>query len=139
MEFDRLIESILKESSNKDVFAIVYNDELINVGDDIPIDSFLGKHMGGPLRVRDETVFWTLGRLRLCDVQPKILTLPGNRKSVVIPDGFNKGTYHNVIRDNNIKGKIKRKLLKIFFQLGKLLLQNLAKNKITIGLASSEG
>jgi hypothetical protein len=97
MVFDRLIESILKEGSNKDVFAIVYNDKLINVGDDIPLDSLLGKHMSGPLRMRDEPVFWTLGRLRLRDVQPEILTFPGNRKIVVIPDGFNKGTYHSVI------------------------------------------
>jgi hypothetical protein len=107
MEFDRLVESILKESNNdKKIFVIIYNDIVISQGDDIPIDSFLNKHMSGPLKIQGEPISWELGRVSLTETQPEILTFNGGRKSVCIPDHFNKGTYLSIIRDNDIRGKI---------------------------------
>jgi hypothetical protein len=100
MEFNRLVEDILKENNNKEVFVIIYKENVIKEGDEIPIESLLNKNMGGPLKLGGEPITWILARVHLAQTHPKILTFNGGRKEVAVPDAFNEGTYFSIVRDN---------------------------------------
>jgi hypothetical protein len=71
MQFNKLINSILKESAENVKYCIYYKGEMINVGDVVPIEAMIGDMAGG-LTMGGKDITWAVDNIRLTACQPKI-------------------------------------------------------------------
>ena len=71
MQFNKLINSILKESTDHVKYCIYYKGEMLNVGDEVPIEAMIGDMAGG-VNMGGKNITWVVDSIRLADRQPKI-------------------------------------------------------------------
>ena len=88
MQFNKLINSILKESTEHGIY---YKGQMINVGDEVPIEAMIGDLAGG-LTMGGKDITWVVDSIRHTSRQPIIAPAPGRipDRSVYNTNGFGK-------------------------------------------------
>ena len=71
MQFNKIINSILKESAHHVKYCIFYKGEMLNVGDEVPIEAMIGD-MAGRVNFGGKNIIWVVDSIRLADCQPEI-------------------------------------------------------------------
>ena len=75
MQFNKLIKSILKESADHVKYCIYYKGEMLNVGDEVPIEAMIGDMAVGftkGVNMDGKNITWVVDSIRLADCQPEI-------------------------------------------------------------------
>jgi len=71
MQFNKLINSILKESTENLKYCLYYNGKMIYAGDVVPIEAMIGDMAGG-LNMGGEDTTWVVDSIILTACQPEI-------------------------------------------------------------------